>query len=166
MKRGISFFIIIIFLASFAFAVDCPRGLENDPYPGDCGLYADTNEDSICDLSQDLSETEKATYQKPNYYMWQIALICIVLYLISFGLVKGEIMSIVLHKKFWNFLLLITFIMTAITSIFVLLQLSYGFKFNFGINLVFWHIEMGWIMILISIFHTFWHIPYFKSYLK
>ncbi len=26
--------------------------MENDPYPGECGRYIDTNQDSICDLSK------------------------------------------------------------------------------------------------------------------
>jgi len=30
----------------------CPFGLENDPYPGECGRYIDTDQDGICDLSQ------------------------------------------------------------------------------------------------------------------
>jgi hypothetical protein len=31
---------------------DCPFGLVNDRYPGKCGLYEDSNHDSICDHSQ------------------------------------------------------------------------------------------------------------------
>lgn len=31
---------------------DCPKNLVNDPYPGECGRYIDTNNDSICDHSQ------------------------------------------------------------------------------------------------------------------
>ncbi len=30
----------------------CPRGEVNDPYPGDCHDYIDTNKDGICDRSQ------------------------------------------------------------------------------------------------------------------
>ena len=30
----------------------CPRGLINDPYPGKCRSYIDTNNDAICDRSQ------------------------------------------------------------------------------------------------------------------
>jgi hypothetical protein len=30
----------------------CPKGKVNDPYPGDCHLYIDTNNDNICDRSQ------------------------------------------------------------------------------------------------------------------
>lgn len=53
------FLIILIFLlllniqSSLAVSWDsCPFGLENDPYPGECGRYIDTNQDGICDLSQ------------------------------------------------------------------------------------------------------------------
>jgi len=41
----------------------CPFGLENDPYPGECGRYIDTNQDNICDLSQP-EPTEESS--KPN----------------------------------------------------------------------------------------------------
>jgi len=41
----------------------CPFGLENDPYPGECGRYIDTNQDNICDLSQTAPIDESS---KPN----------------------------------------------------------------------------------------------------
>jgi hypothetical protein len=41
----------------------CPFGLENDPYPGECGRYIDTNQDGICDLSQPAPIDESS---KPN----------------------------------------------------------------------------------------------------
>jgi len=31
---------------------DCPYGLLNDPYPGQCPRYLDSNQDSICDHSE------------------------------------------------------------------------------------------------------------------
>ena len=31
---------------------DCPFGLENDPYPGQCGRYVDTDGNGICDHSE------------------------------------------------------------------------------------------------------------------
>ena len=34
------------------FAVECPRGVVNDPAPGICGLYIDANKDGYCDLSE------------------------------------------------------------------------------------------------------------------
>lgn len=32
---------------------DCPFGLVDDPYPGDCPRYVDTNGDGLCDHSQE-----------------------------------------------------------------------------------------------------------------
>ena len=44
----------------------CPFGLENDPYPGECGRYIDTNQDGICDLSQPepIDESSKPNEEK------------------------------------------------------------------------------------------------------
>lgn len=42
-----------VLAASYSYAWDdCPFGLVNDRYPGKCGLYEDSNHDSICDHSQ------------------------------------------------------------------------------------------------------------------
>jgi hypothetical protein len=44
---------LVFSFPSTALAWDnCPYGLVNDPYPGRCGRYTDTNGDNICDLSQ------------------------------------------------------------------------------------------------------------------
>ena len=35
---------------------DCPKGKVNDPYPGDCARYIDTDENGICDHSEPAPE--------------------------------------------------------------------------------------------------------------
>lgn len=30
----------------------CPKGITHDPYPGQCGLYQDTDNNNICDLGE------------------------------------------------------------------------------------------------------------------
>jgi len=46
-----TFFILYLFLFGFTFAqTECPFGVENDPYPGQCWLYTDQNNNEICDL--------------------------------------------------------------------------------------------------------------------
>ncbi len=39
---------------------DCPKGLVNDPYPGECPRYVDTDDDGICDHSQPAPEDREA----------------------------------------------------------------------------------------------------------
>lgn len=46
--------------APLAVADDCPFGQVNDRDPGKCGLYEDTDRDSVCDLSRKAAPTETA----------------------------------------------------------------------------------------------------------
>ncbi|MFA5303240.1 MAG: DUF4405 domain-containing protein [Candidatus Nanoarchaeia archaeon] len=56
MKKSLLMFLVLLFINS-SFSVDCPYGLVNDPYPGECARYIDLNNDGYCDLSQDLDVT-------------------------------------------------------------------------------------------------------------
>ena len=50
-------FILIAFSSTSIYAWDnCPYGLEDDPYPGECKRYIDTDGDGICDRSQPAPE--------------------------------------------------------------------------------------------------------------
>jgi len=50
-------FILVVFSSISIYAWDnCPFGLEDDPYPGECKRYIDTDGDGICDLSQPAPE--------------------------------------------------------------------------------------------------------------
>lgn len=247
--KKLLFALLLIILPLTAQAEDCPYGLTNDPYPGQCGLYQDANGDYICDLSQDsgvtaqvvstssdlehlitgqelkaqtvtevaslykvssetlrmaleselnapvtLTDTFQALHDNydlspdvakkiasdlaagvlpiaakktatRNYYMWQITVITLGLYLASLLLVKNKIITPVQNRKFWNLLLLVSFIPTIITSVVILLRLNYGVVLNLATNANFWHIEFGYVMILIAICHSLWHLPYYRSYL-
>jgi len=54
-------FILIALSSISIYAWDnCPFGLEDDPYPGECKRYIDTDGDGICDLSQPAPEDRNA----------------------------------------------------------------------------------------------------------
>jgi len=58
MKR---LYIIIVILFISVLSVNsqtCSYGEINDPYPGKCGRYYDSQGDGICDLSQEITDTE------------------------------------------------------------------------------------------------------------
>jgi hypothetical protein len=42
---------------------DCAKGLVNDPYPGECARYIDTDNDGICDHSQPAPEDRQVNEQ-------------------------------------------------------------------------------------------------------
>lgn len=68
-------------------------------------------------------------------------------------------------RKFWNAILLLSFIVCAITSLAYLLRSENGI--NLGIQNVFQlHLLSGSIMIGASIAHFLWHVPYYLAYFK
>ena len=169
--------ILILLLIPSILGVNCPKGLINDSYPGSCGAYVDTNQNQLCDYSE-VETIQKVDSQKSEvqenfktpktnqYYFLLILGVSTILYLTTYFLSKKNKISNVTHKRIWNLLLLISFILTALSSIMLVLKLEYGINLNLPLNITFWHIETGIVMIIISIFHTIWHLPYFKSYLK
>ena len=63
-----SFFIIFLFFIFLFFNTftsyswdNCPFGLENDPFPGECNRYIDSDNDGICDLSQPAPKNRENT---------------------------------------------------------------------------------------------------------
>lgn len=176
MKRHIAIILLIaLLLVPNILAVDCVHGLINDTYPGDCGAYIDQNNDKICDssqTSQELNPVNQVSQTKPEkikspYNFLIIAVIAIIVYLLSSVLSrKGKIYSPITHKKIWNLLLLISFLGVGISGIFLVLRVEFGIDLSWFPKMLFWHVETGIVMALISIFHIIWHWRYFKSYIK
>ena len=172
------FFIILLFvliiLNPVVYAWDnCPFGEVNESYPGTCGRYTDTDNDNICDLSQSPPESrvkmqeEKNSSTKSNsginYYFLPIAGILFIIYSITLALSRKKKIKLALHRKIWNFILLITFLISGTFGLILAIILSYGIRLDFYSDLLFWHVEMGISMAIISIFHILWHLKYFKK---
>lgn len=65
MKNIIVFFVLtltISFISSFSYAYDCPFGLVNDPAPGQCGRFIDSDNSGFCDHSQTLAQNTQPSF--------------------------------------------------------------------------------------------------------
>jgi hypothetical protein len=225
---------------------DCPKGLVNDPYPGACRRYVDTNGDGICDLSQSESTTTtKATVTTTtavvtttaasdpptgdcplgpcsacgactttsvtgtdgsvdstglpgtssgavlaatadsttttttllsgdsggaslvtHYLVSPIAIGFFLIYGTSFVLYRTKRIRISVHRKIWNLLLLTTFLVTGVFGLILTIDLDYTLPFTIPVDLLFWHVEAGIVMTLISLFHAGWHFNYYRNVLR
>ena len=67
------------------------------------------------------------------------------------------------HRKIWNALLLITFLASGILGILLVIRINFGVAIPLPFNVMFWHVETGIAMFMISIFHISWHGTYFKN---
>ena len=298
LKRKTAIFAAITILSFFGMAIgsafpstalawdDCPKGLVNDPYPGACRRYVDTNGDNICDLSQsepvattttttavattststtsttkvaattsNLATTTTTSGEPPtgdcplgpclgcgacfgvpvaaatasvdpagdtadaataagtaalvaatgsantttttpfsgrsddsapasqatvaattddsggpslmtHYMVSPIAIAFFFIYGASFVLYKTKRMRIATHRKIWNVLLMATFLITGIFGLILTIQLDYELPFTIPFNLLFWHVEAGIVMTLISLFHMGWHFNYYRNLVR
>lgn len=154
---------------------DCPKGKIDDQYPGDCNLYVDTDKDGVCDHSQPAPEDRDAGKQitseeesvsiggsnttsrpkKINYFFIPITILISAGYLLT----KKQ-------KKMWNLILAIVFVANTLTNILLIAQLTFGLNFGLPFNLNFWHIETGFILMVIAAIHFFWHLSYYQQFVK
>ena len=148
---------------------DCPFGEVNDAYPGNCSRYVDTDSDGICDLSQlapeyrdEQQEIKESAGGRIDYFFIHIMFILITFYLVSL-LISKKKKKMRQHRKIWNILLLITFLVSGIFGILLVLRINYGIEIPLYSDLLFWHVEFGIAMTIISIFHITWHWKYFKN---
>ena len=175
MKKIIFTLLLLVLIPATVLAWnDCPRG---EVFCEDkCGLFVDADNDGICDRSQLAPEdrnntaaiqtaiSESANNKKERvYHLLPISLLLIILYAITDILSKKKIISVVNHRKIWNILLLITFLISGILGILLVIKINFGAVISLPFNILFWHVETGIAMFAISIFHILWHWAYFKN---
>jgi len=81
-------------------------------------------------------------------------------YLSTYALYKRGLIKKIIHVNIWNLILFSAFLITAVAGfvLMVLLQLGVITSINFG--LLYWHVELGITMALVTVFHI---ITYWKS---
>ncbi len=101
-----------------------------------------------------------------HYHVSLIAIALFLIYAVSFFLYKTKRIRISSHRKVWNVLLLATFLITGIFGLILAVRRDYVLLFAFPVNLLFWHVEAGVVMTVISLFHLSWHLSYYRDLLK
>jgi len=113
--------------------------------------------------------TEKSAERpipKETYHLLPVSLLLIILYFISYILSKKNVISTATHRKIWNMLLLVTFFISGLLGVLLIIKIDFGIVIPFPFDILFWHVEAGIAMVVISIFHILWHWQYFKNALK
>ncbi|MCW1949246.1 MAG: hypothetical protein KIH89_002240 [Candidatus Shapirobacteria bacterium] len=98
-----------------------------------------------------------------NYNFFLISVIVLFFYFLSFFLVKSQKITQIQHRRFWNIILLTTFLVSCFLGLFLAFSVDQQLSLKFYLPLIWYHVEFGIVMAIVAIFHTFWHLPYFKS---
>jgi spermidine synthase len=70
------------------------------------------------------------------------------------------------HRKFWNVLLLITFMITGFFGLVMVVKINYKLAIPFFDDLVKYHVDFGIGMVIIGLIHFWWHLNYYLHLLK
>ena len=103
--------------------------------------------------------------KKPYDLIW-ISLVTLGLYAFTFILVKTGHLKLATHRKIWNFLLLITFLVSCLLGFFLVIQINYHLAWDALATIRYYHVQFGISMTIVAVLHVLWHIPYFKTYFK
>jgi uncharacterized membrane protein YsdA (DUF1294 family) len=98
-----------------------------------------------------------------SYNFFLILSIVFVSYFFSIFLVKTQKISLISHRRFWNFVLLITFLVSGILGLFLAFSVDQHLSLKWYLPVIWYHVEFGIVMGLVSLFHIFWHLSYFKK---
>lgn len=112
-------------------------------------------------------ELEIATKEKEKpYSLILISLISIGLYGFTWLLVKFKKIKLAFHRKIWNLILLLTFLVSCLFGFFLVIQLNYDFVLDWFKTVLYWHVQVGIGMTIIAVFHTIWHTKYYLNMFK
>ncbi|MCK9163731.1 MAG: hypothetical protein WCR29_01060 [Bacteroidales bacterium] len=119
----------------------------------------------IEDEEEAIESSEKLNTPKP-YRLIGITSITLLAYFFTLILVRTGKMKRLYHRKLWNTILLVTFLMSCLLGFLLVIQINYHvFQSLFLLNLKL-HVEFGIAMTLVAVIHIFWHLTYFKKLLR
>jgi hypothetical protein len=101
-----------------------------------------------------------------SYHFLLLFFLTFLSYFFSLFLVKTKRLNLITHRRIWNIVLLISFLISAIFGLILAFSLDQKLSISWYLPFLWFHVEAGIIMALVSIFHIFWHLPYFLSLVK
>jgi len=101
-----------------------------------------------------------------SYHFFIISVLIFGSYFLSNYLVKIKKISLITNRRFWNIILLISFLISGILGLILAIFIDLKWSILWYQPLLWLHVEFGIIMALVSIFHLLWHLPYYLSLIK
>jgi spermidine synthase len=98
-----------------------------------------------------------------TYPILPIGVTSLVIYLFSLYLSSAGFTGRLSHRRFWNWLLLGSFLVTALFGLFMALKITYRWDIPFSGPILHWHVETGIAMAIAAVIHLTWHIGYYFS---
>ncbi len=98
------------------------------------------------------------------YPLFPVTVITILAYLFTWLFSTWKIFPRKTHRKFWNYLLLITFLVSGLLGMLSVVKVNYKLEIPGYDTLMQWHVAFGIGMVIISFFHLSWHLKYYFTF--
>ncbi len=100
------------------------------------------------------------------YPLFPVTLITFLAYFTTWIFVRWEILKQKWHRKFWNYLLLITFLISGLLGMLSVVKVNYKLEIPYYETFMQWHVSFGIAMVIIAFFHLWWHLKYYFTFRK
>ena len=97
------------------------------------------------------------------YPLLPVSVVSLLAYLTTWGFSAWGIFSRKLHRKIWNYALLVTFLVSGLLGLVSVIKINYKLEIPGYDQLLRWHVSVGIGMVIISLFHLSWHLKYYFS---
>lgn len=77
-----------------------------------------------------------------------------------------EIFTFKWHRKFWNYVLLIAFLVSGLLGILSVIKVNYKLEIPGYETYLKWHVAFGITLVIVAFFHLSWHLKYYLSFKK
>jgi len=104
--------------------------------------------------------------RQSEYNILLISIIVVLTYALTYVLSKRKVITLLLHRKIWNGILLVSVLGMLILSLLLILSVDYGLVVQLPFDIKFWHVELGIVMGVIAVLHICWHWRYFTGLMK
>lgn len=100
------------------------------------------------------------------YPLFPVSVITILAYFTTWLFARWGIFNRKSHRKFWNVLLLISFLISGLLGLLSVVKVNYKLEIPGYETLMQWHVSFGIGMVIIAVFHLTWHWKYYFSFKK
>lgn len=98
-----------------------------------------------------------------SYPLFPVIIITLLVYAITRIFALWNIIDFNWHRKFWNYLLLIFFLISGLLGLLSVIKVNYKLEITNYDSYLQWHVSSGIAMVLIAFFHLSWHLKYYFS---
>ena len=92
------------------------------------------------------------------YPLFPVIVLTLAAWLVTRLFASREIFPLKTHRKFWNYLLLVTFLVSGLLGLLSVVKVNYKLEIPGYENYLKWHISFGIAMVIISFLHLSWHL--------